>query len=273
MRSRVRQCSPFSPQRRAKRRPRPRRLCESAIAIYREVADRQGEAEAVSALAVIEFRLGNFEASRRSYEQATQLAESIDYEQGIVDASTGLAYVEQRLGRLESAETTLLRAREGYSRLNDAARPDELRQQPERRCLAAQRSQGGAATRRSGAPECAAAGPPLCRGFRAQQHRRSRARARPIRSRHRAHRGGLRLAATLRSIDTLDMRIELTKTYLAAARFRAGGSASRRTDGHDTRRSLRAVIPLCPSAHHRGRLRQSAGKGSAGRELSEAVPS
>ncbi len=199
--------------------PEAKALCESAIAIYREVADRQGEAEAVSALAVIEFRLGNFEASRRSYEQATQLAESIDYEQGIVDASTGLAYVELRLGRLESAETTLLRAREGYSRLNDARGQTNCDNNLsavalQRNDLKAARQRGEAAlqgARRLGLLFAEASALNNI-GVAERELGQFEAAIAHIEE-------ALRLAATLRSIDTLDMRIELTKTYLAAARF------------------------------------------------------
>ena len=101
----------------------------------------------------------------------------------------GLAYVELRLGRFEGAETTLLRAREGYGRLNErAANSTATSTSAPLPCNATTHRRP--APRRSCARERAPSRTAVRRGVGIEQSRRDRARVGSLRVRRRALRTG-----------------------------------------------------------------------------------
>lgn len=100
--------------------PRARESFDEARSLAEDMGDRRGEARAVLELGVIEYRKGDFDFARTSFDRA--LAIVGDSDQGIVARIlNALGILEWQAGNLDAAADLYGRSREAYEAVGDPA--------------------------------------------------------------------------------------------------------------------------------------------------------
>ena len=91
-----------------------RKAFDDSRALYRKMADPQGEANALTGLGHVERKLGRSDQARSAYDEARSLYLAEGNRLGEANVLTGLGHVERKLGRNEQARSAYLEARSLY---------------------------------------------------------------------------------------------------------------------------------------------------------------
>ncbi len=96
-----------------------RPLANEALAIYRELSDKQGIAEALSVLGYIAEEEGDYDTPAGLYKETLALYRELEDERGIAGALLNLGWVAMRLGHYALANSQLEEALAIWQRLGD----------------------------------------------------------------------------------------------------------------------------------------------------------
>ncbi len=94
-------------------------LSEEARGLYRQIGDREGEADVLSRQASATVRLGRLDEARKLYDEAAALYAAIGKRLGLAAVLANGGVLSVQLGMLDEAETALAGAREQFRVLGD----------------------------------------------------------------------------------------------------------------------------------------------------------